>query len=110
MAGTTEQTDMKKSSVFSLDRARRLSRAIKQQMSNFVGVEESQKQAIKWENRRRRCAQTMGTLKPEYADMQFVDESGASRSRTFLPVPTKGRKESVAMMTLHGLNNIVGSS
>ncbi|KAL8561232.1 hypothetical protein ACOMHN_024488 [Nucella lapillus] len=88
--------------------SRRLSRAITKQLAGFVGVGESEARAVKWENRRKHFAHTMGNLKPQYTDQKFVDNDGASHSRTTLPIAYQ-RKQSVAAMTFHGISNAIVS-
>ncbi|KAL8591156.1 hypothetical protein ACOMHN_049938 [Nucella lapillus] len=90
--------------------SRRQSRAIAKQLTGFVGVGESEARAVKWENRRKHFAHTMGHLKPQYTDLKFVDKEGASHSRTTLPIAYQ-IKQSVAAMTFIRIRNAhVGES
>ena len=95
-------------------------------VAGFLGVEESEKQAMRWENRRRRYAGSIGKLKEQYfKPPEGLDELDTARSiRDPLRMPSRRstvsmersvsgrrslRKSSVAHMALKGVGNLVVS-
>lgn len=99
-------------------------RIMKNSVQDFLGVgEESERQALRWEHRRKRYAGSIGHLKDKYikpgeddvdgSHRMIVDplrrpsgtSSGSLRSSMILRKPS--RKESVATMTFKGITNLV---
>ncbi|KAK7507850.1 hypothetical protein BaRGS_00000815 [Batillaria attramentaria] len=114
----------------SQSKMRRLSRYMKHSVADFFGVsEETEKQHMRWENRRKRYAGSIGKLKDGYvkspdgldeadsgrmpwSSMRIRDPlrrpsgmSSASGGRSVVRRPT--RKDSVATMTMRGISNLV---
>lgn len=96
-------------------------------VAGFLGVEETDKQATRWENRRKRYAGSIGKLKDKYVKPQEgLDELDGSKyirdplrkpsGRSTVSVDRSGmprrslRKSSVAHMAFKGVGNLVVSS
>ncbi|KAK7112224.1 inactive rhomboid protein 1-like isoform X2 [Littorina saxatilis] len=106
-------------------RARRMSKSVMHSVSGFLGLEESDKHAMRWENRRKRYAGSIGKLKDEYnRPKEGLDELDGSRfirdplrkpsghvsqSSDFGTMRKCHRKSSVAHMAVKGLGNLVGA-
>lgn len=112
----------------SQSKARRVSKSVMKGMAGWLGVEDTEKhekQAMRWDNRRRRYAGSIGQLKDKYVKPQegLDDLDAAPSIRDPLRKPSgrsnismdrsgalrkSGRKSSVAHMTLKGIGNLVG--
>lgn len=108
----------------SQSKMRRLSRYMKHSVADFLGVsEETEKQNMRWDNRRKRYAGSIGKLKDNYIKPPEDEVDAPLRIRDPLRRPSgmssasggrlgrrPTRKDSVAAMTMKGISKVVLNS